>query len=213
MKRFPHIVATLLAVACLSVVATTDSSAVVLSDRDRADLVRVEAYLNSFQSMRARFVQMSSTGHIAEGDFALDKPGRMRIDYDPPVPMKIVSDGRFLIYDDTELEQQTHVPLSATPVAVLVDNNIRLNEGSIEVVQIDRGDATLEVSVVQREEPGAGEVRLVFSDQPLALRRWVVTDAQGIKTNFALIGSEIGVSLDDELFVVQPYERISPRDR
>lgn len=213
MNRFVCRRALVVILALLPLCMPAPVSAKVFSDRDREDLIRIEAYLNSFQSMRARFVQMSSTGHIAEGDFLLEKPGHMRIDYDPPVPMKIISDGRFLVYDDTELEQQTHVPLSATPVSVLVSDNIRLNDGNIEVVDVDRGDLTIEVTVVQRDEPGAGDVRLVFSDRPLALRRWVVTDTQGVKTNFALLGTEVGVSIDDDLFVVQPYDRTSPRDR
>lgn len=200
-------------VASATLATASAADAIVLSDRDREDLVRIEAYLNSFSSLKARFVQMSSTGHVAEGDFVMAKPGRLRIDYDPPVPMQIISDGRFLVYDDTELEQQTHVPLGATPVAVLVSANIRLNNDDVEVTRIDRGDATVEVTLVQRDEPESGEVRLVFSDRPLALRRWVVTDAQGVKTNFALLGPQTGVPVDDDLFVVRQYERINPRDR
>ena len=213
MNRFASRWTLVLFLALTSIFEPASASATVLSDRDRQDLVRVEAYLNSFQSMRARFVQMSSTGHIAEGNFVLKKPDRLRIDYDPPVPMKIISDGRFLVYDDIELEQQTHVPLSLTPVSVLVSSNIRLNEKDIEVVRVYRGDATLEVSIVQRDEPGAGEVRLVFSDRPMALRRWVVTDAQGVQTNFALLGAETGIALDDDLFVIHPYLCVNPRDR
>lgn len=183
----------------MAVAATPDS----LTAQDHADIARVEDYLNSFQSMRARFVQMSSTGRIAEGDFMLSKPGKMRIDYDPPEPMLIIANGRFLVYEDTELEQQTHVPLGSTPVGLLVDENIELNSEDVAVIGVERGDAALEVIVVQREEPEAGEVRLVFSDRPLALRRWVVTDAQGVRTNFALLGAEVGVNLDDDLFVVE----------
>ena len=174
-----------------------------LSQQDLADIDRVEDYLNSFRSLEARFVQMSSTGQVAEGDFWLSKPGKLRIDYDPPVPMQIVSNGLFLVYEDTELEQQTHVPLSSTPVGILVDDQITLNNDDLEVTAVDRGAAFVEITVIRREEPNAGDVTLVFSDRPLALKRWVVTDAQGVRTNFALLGALTGVDIDPDLFVVE----------
>ncbi|MEQ8666924.1 MAG: outer membrane lipoprotein carrier protein LolA [Rhodospirillales bacterium] len=181
-----------------------------LSPQDLADIERIEAYLNSFDSLEARFVQMSSTGQVAEGDFLLSKPGKLRIDYDPPVPMQIIANGLFLVYEDTELEQQTHVPLASTPVGILVNEDITLNNDEIAVTAVDRGAAFIEVAVIRKDEPNAGEVRLVFSDRPLALKRWVVTDAQGVRTNFALLGALTGVDIDPDLFIV---ENKFPKDR
>jgi len=171
-----------------------------LSGEDLADIDRVEDYLNTTTTLKARFIQMDSTGVTSEGDIMLWRPGRIRIDYDAPSPVVITANGAFLIYHDTELGQTTHVPLSASPAGVLVGENISLNNEELAVTGIQRGANTLDISVIQREDPYAGRITLVFSDRPLRLQRWVVHDAQGVTTNFALVGVQSGVTLDPELF-------------
>src|SRR3546814_1617451 len=49
-----------------------------LSAEDRADVARVEDYLNGITSMKSSFLQSSSTGHVARGTVWLRRPGRMR---------------------------------------------------------------------------------------------------------------------------------------
>ncbi len=171
-----------------------------LSSEDLSDIARIEDYLNATSTMQARFIQMDSTGETSEGDFMLWRPGRLRIAYDPPSPVVITANGLFLVFEDTELEQLTHIPLMSTPAGVLVEEEIRLNSEDLEVTGIRRGANTLDVSIIQRDDPYAGRITLVFTDRPLQLQRWIVLDAQGVTTNFALTGTQTGMSFDPELF-------------
>lgn len=173
---------------------------VQLTDQDFTDIARIEEYLNTITTLKSRFIQMASTGETSEGDFLLWRPGRLRIAYDPPSPVIIKADGMFLVYHDTELDQMTHVPLASTPAGVLVEERVVLNGEDLAVTGVRRGANTLDVSIIQRDDPYAGRITLVFTDRPLRLQRWVVLDAQGITTNFALVGSQTGVTLDPELF-------------
>lgn len=177
-----------------------EASAPSLSEQDLADIERIEAYLNDITTLKSRFIQMASTGETSEGDFMLWRPGRLRIAYDPPSPVEIKADGLFLVYHDTELDQMTHVPLAATPAGVLVEERVSLNGEDLAVTGIRRGANTMDVSVIQRDDPYAGRITLVFTDRPLRLQRWVVLDAQGITTNFALVGAQTGVTFDPEIF-------------
>ena len=86
-----------------------------LSAGEQALVGRIEAYFNGVRTMRARFLQSASTGQVAEGTVALQRPGRMRIEYDPPVPVLIVADGTWLIYHDRGLNQISYLPLGSTP--------------------------------------------------------------------------------------------------
>jgi len=173
----------------------------VLSGEDLSDIARVEDYLNATTTMKARFIQMASTGETSEGDIMLWRPGRLRIDYDPPSPVVITSNGLFLVFHDTELEQMTHIPLASTPAGILVAESVSLNGEGLEVTEIRRGAKTMEVSVIERDDPYAGRITLVFTDRPLQLQRWIVLDAQGVTTNFALIGAQAGVTFEPELFL------------
>jgi len=176
------------------------------SKADRADVARVEAYLNTLKTVRARFMQMSSEGSYAEGDFYLSRPGRMRIEYDPPVPVLIVANKQTLVYYDKKLEQTSYIGLDSTPAGILVGGEVSFS-GKISVTGFERGANTLRVTLAQTEDPLAGSITLVVSDNPLVLRKWSVTDAQGVITNVSLLGTRFGVALDPELFhIKKPWD-------
>ncbi|MHA1108360.1 MAG: LolA family protein [Alphaproteobacteria bacterium] len=175
-------------------------SASELSAEDKADIARVESYLTNVASLRARFIQISSSGSFAEGTLYLRRPGKLRIDYAPPAKLQIFADGFWLIYVDGELGQANHVPLSATPAQVLVAETVRLS-GKVTVTRVERGGGILRIHTVQTEEPDSGSLVLGFSDRPLALRQWTVVDPQGIKTRVSLVNPEFNVSIDYRLFI------------
>jgi len=180
--------------------AATTPAAIDLGKAERADLARVESYLNGVKSIRARFMQISSTGEFAEGDFYLLRPGKMRIEYRPPVPVLIVADGTWLIYYERELGQVSYIPLGSTPAGILVADKISLRDDAVTVTGFERDSDTVRVTLVRTESPEEGSLTLVFSDKPLALRKWTVVDAQGVVTNVSLIDASYDVPVDPDLF-------------
>ncbi len=171
-----------------------------LSAADVADIRRVESYLNKLSTVKARFLQVSSNGAQAEGDLYISRPGRMRIQYDPPSPVFIVADGSWLIYVDKELDQVSYVPLESTPAGILLDKKISIIGGDFTVTHFENVAGVIRITLYKTDDPGKGILTLVFSDRPLALKKWTITDAQGILTSVSLIGSRFGVALDDGLF-------------
>ena len=179
--------------------AATAAQGVVLSPDAIATLTRVEAYLNQIQSLRSRFVQIASNGSYAEGEVAVARPGRLRFDYDPPHTALIIANGLSLLYYDRELKQASFLPLWETPLWFLVREVVRLDE-EVEVTEIGEALGTLSVSLRERENPERGTVTLVFSDEPLTLRRWEVLDSQGVLTQVSLINPLFGIELDSTIF-------------
>jgi len=162
-------------------------------------LARLEAYLNQVTTLHARFVQVSSNGAFAEGDLYLDRPGRLRFEYDPPHPALLIANGVTLLYYDRDLEQATFLPLWETPLWFLIRERVDLSDG-LEVVDITQGAAVIKVTLRSTDDGGEGEVTLVFADRPISLHSWEIHDAQGIVTQVALVNPEFGVSIDRELF-------------
>jgi len=162
-------------------------------------LARLEAYLNQVTTLHARFVQVSSNGAFAEGDLYLDRPGRLRFEYDPPHPALLIANGVTLLYYDRDLEQATFLPLWETPLWFLIRERVDLTDG-LEVVDITQGAAVIKVTLRSTDDGGEGEVTLVFADRPISLHSWEIHDAQGIVTQVALVNPEFGVSIDRELF-------------
>jgi outer membrane lipoprotein-sorting protein len=170
-----------------------------LSDDDRADLKRISAYLDSIHTMRARFQQVAASGGLASGKIYLRRPGLMRVEYEPPVPVLLVADGLWVNYYDTELDQLTQIPISQTPVWFLLQETIDFTP-AITVTRIERSPGALRLSVYQTENPDAGSASLTFSDDPLQLKQWTIKDSQGTQVEIALQDAVFGGALSNDLF-------------
>lgn len=150
--------------------------------------------------MRSHFVQISSAGQVAEGELYLARPGRLRIEYRPPVPVLIVANNGWLVYHDRKLEQVSYVPVSSSPAGILVAETVSLTGAELTVTGFERGPQATRVTVVRTAEPHEGSLTLVFSEAPLSLRKWSITDAQGTVVDVSLIDARFGVPIDGELF-------------
>ena len=182
----------------------------VLSEQDRADIARIESYLDAIRSYRSAFFQIAPNGAVTEGRFALERPGRLRFEYDPPSPLEIVADGTYLHYYDHELGQINSFAIEDTPIGVLVQETIRFDE-LVRVAAVTRDPGVIRVTLVDSEDAGMGSLTLVFADRPLELRQWKVTDAQGLVTTVAFLAGTFNPPLDPALFVFDdPREDLRP---
>ena len=176
-----------------------------LSPDDVASITRIELYLNQLQTMQSRFVQISSNGSYAEGEVVVSRPGNLRFDYDPPHTALLIASGLTLLYYDKELKQASFLPLWETPLWWLVREEVDLTDG-LQVMGVEEGLGTLSVILRDGENPETGEVKLVFSDAPLTLRRWEIVDPQGVLTQVSLVDPRFGIQVDEELFEYDDLE-------
>jgi len=180
--------------------------AATLTTRDRDDLARIETYLNGLRTLKARFLQVAPDGHVTEGTAWLERPGRMRFQYEPPAPFLLVASRGVLVFDDSALKQTSSIPLSRTPLGILLADRVTLS-GEITVTGIRRLPGELEIDVTRTSSPGEGALTLQFTDGPLALRQWTVRDAQRRETRVTLYNVEIGAKFDPKLFDDLPAQR------
>ena len=169
--------------------------------QDKKDLNRVVVYLEGIKTLRGGFLQVSSSSRVSSGKLFMSRPGRMRFEYDPPEAILMIADGLFLVYIDKDLEQTTHVFLKSTPLSFLVQEKIDF-KGDVTVTEINRPPGILQIKIKKTKEPELGSIKLVFSDKPLLLRKWVVIDAQNIITTVNLTGIQTGIKLDPKLFTL-----------
>ncbi len=169
---------------------------------DRADIARIGTWLNQLRSLKARFIQASDSGQISRGTAWLVRPGRMRFEYDKPSPLLLVAGGGQLIFHDSELGQTTNIPLSRTPLGILLADRIDLNDGSLRILSIERDSGLISLTVTRAASPGEGTLTLIFRDRPLTLAQWIVVDAQRRQTRVSLSDMQIGGSYPDSLFSV-----------
>ena len=169
------------------------------STLDQADIARIEAYLNGLKTLKAHFIQAAPDGAISEGTAWLQRPGRMRFQYNPPSPFLLIAAHGVLTFNDSALQQTSNIPLSRTPLGILLADTVILS-GAVTVTAIQRLPGQIQITLVRTESPGDGSLTLIFADNPLTLRQWTVIDAQRRETHVTLYSVQLGGSFDQQLF-------------
>lgn len=172
-----------------------------LTAQDRQDLARVEQYLGGLTTVQADFVQTTNNTDLYRGHFYLKRPGKMRLEYEPPISYMYIADGTWLTYYDADLRQRKDVPLGSTIADFITRANVKLS-GDVTVTKVSRGNNLLSVQLVQTDKPDDGALTLNFTSNPMILQSWVSVDQQGNVTQVDLTGIQPGVQLDNKLFVV-----------
>lgn len=175
------------------------AGAATLTEQDKADIARAEKYLNAFSTLDAKFMQIAPDGGIAQGKVYFSRPGRLRVDYDPPVPVLVVASGGWMNYYDKELKQTNRLPLDSNPLSVLLAKEVKLSE-PVEVLAVARETGTLKLTVQDRKKPEEGQLTLVFSERPFQFRQWVIRDRVGQLTTVSLSDTRFDAELDPRLF-------------
>jgi outer membrane lipoprotein-sorting protein len=167
---------------------------------------RVNMYLMSVQTMIGDFVQVAPDGRRSEGKIYLQKPGRIRFEYNPPSPIELVADGNSVVIRDRKLDTQDLYPLSQTPLRFLLADRIDLLRET-NVVSVSSDDTFLSLLIEEKHTlGGTHKVLLMFSVKDTQLKQWTVTDPQGYDTTVALYNLDLGKKLDPSMFVIN-YER------
>ena len=196
---------------CASAPVALAAEPVALSPDQSAAIRRAVRYLNDISTLKARFIQISSSGAYAEGDVIIQRPGKMRFEYDPPHPVLIIANGLSLLFYDREIKQASFLPLWETPLWFLIRKEVTLSEG-IVVSAVEQSPGALRITITDKDLSETGSVTLVFSDRPLALKKWEITDAQGILTQVSLINPRYGIEVDPLAFDYRDLE-IESRER
>ncbi|HET6182092.1 MAG TPA: outer membrane lipoprotein carrier protein LolA [Acetobacteraceae bacterium] len=181
------------------------------AQQDSARIVtEAQQYLNSVRTLEARFTQIAPNGVITHGTAWLDRPGRMRFQYDPPSPLLLVAGHGMVLFRDSELGQTSSIPTGQTPLGILLADQIRLQGDDLTVTDVRQLPGQAQITLVRSDAPSEGSLTLTFADDPWSLRQWTVIDAQGQRTTVVLSDVKTGVSIDQSLFAPVAPMTLSP---
>src|SRR6185312_9489813 len=167
--------------------ALAQTGTVTLSTADLALVDKATKYLQNLDEVEGRFEQTNPRGVVETGDIFLKRPGKARFQYDPPSGLTVVSDGRNVSVWDSRLRTFDRTPLGATPLAILLARQIRLDQ-DVEVFRVGRYDDGFYLSArnANGQARTEGYITVVFGDNPMQLRGWTLVDGQGQATKIKL---------------------------
>ena len=173
----------------------------------RALVDRMSIYLSGMRQVVGKFVQVGPDGSKTQGDFFLQKPGKLRFEYDDPSPVQLIADGTSLVVRDRRLATQDLYPLGQTPLRFLLADKVDLlRDTNVVGAYADNIFATV---VIEEKQTlgGKHKLMLMFDAKDLTLKQWTVTDPQGFDTTVAVFNMDMTKKPDPALFKIN-YERM-----
>ncbi|NHQ73906.1 outer membrane lipoprotein carrier protein LolA [Roseovarius gahaiensis] len=191
MKLFPLMIA---AVAC--VVTALPAAA------DKLSLSQISSYFNGFRTAQGEFTQINDDGTISTGRLFIKRPGRVRFEYDPPEGTLVVADGDTVgIVDPKSNTGPEGYPLHRTPLKIILANKVDLSRERMVTGHASDGKTTT-IRAHDPKNPEYGSIELVFTDDPVELRQWVINDDGGSQTTVVLGDLKTGMRLANDRFVI-----------
>ena len=171
-----------------------------LNPEQRAVIERIETYLSGTQILSGQFVQVGPDGRRTQGEFHIQKPGKVRFDYDAPTPIDIIADGETVVVRDRNLATQDIYPLSQTPLRFLLSDHVNLMKDT-NLVAVYADDVFITVVVEEKTGiVGTSRLMIIFSAKDMQLKQWTVTDPQGFDTTVAVYNLDTSKRPDPGMF-------------
>jgi len=166
-------------------------------------LPEVQAHLRQVATMTADFAQTDAKGKTLTGTLTLKRPGRIRFQYQPGVPLLVVGDGKALTMIDYQVRQVSRWPVNNSPLSLLIDPDRDVSRYARVLPEVVPG--RLQVEGRDPKHPEFGTITIAFTRSAaapggLVLAGWNVADAQGNRSTVTLTNQRFNVEVSDKAF-------------
>ena len=170
-------------------------------------LSQISDYLNQLQTAQGGFTQINGDGTLSTGQIYIKRPGRIRFEYNPPQQsLVLASGGQLAIFDPRANTGPDRYPLNQTPLHIILQRNVDLTTARMVTDAVSDGTTTT-VTVQDPANPQYGNIQLVFTANPVALRQWIITDDLGNQTTMVLNELTTGTVIGDIMFNISAEMR------
>ena len=168
---------------------------------DNPYVAQAQNWLRNLDSAQSRFEQVAHNGTSMRGTFYIDRPGRLRFEYDAPTRDFIVADGFQIHFYDAEADQYNSAPIGQTLADFILRDKVDFkNDVTIETVTESQDH--VHITLYQTDQQGMGTLTLNFSKTPFALQSWDIVDAQGLRTSVILRDFDRTAKINPSIFTV-----------
>ena len=172
---------------------------------EKISLNEISSYFNAMTTAEAQFSQITDTGETSTGRLFIRRPGRIRFEYDPPeATLVVVGGGQVAVFDPKSRDEPQRFPLRHSPLNLVLEREVDLAQRDMVVAHFEAESQT-SVTLQDAENPDYGFIQLIFTNNPVQLREWIVQDNSGGRTQIVLDSLTEGGRLSNVLFNIQ-YE-------
>ncbi len=161
---------------------------------------RIADHFSSVRSMTGEFVQFGPKGEQTGGKFFLERPGKIRFNYDGSSKFRVIADGKSVVILNQKLQTSDLYPLSKTPLKLLLDERIDLSGDKVRNVKQE--DDLTTIQLADKSVFGNAMITMMFDPKTFELRQWTITDAQGKDTTVMIFNVQEGVRFAADTFTI-----------
>jgi outer membrane lipoprotein-sorting protein len=183
---------------------------IAMAAADPVAAQKIADHFSSVKTMMGEFVQFGPRGEQTGGKFFIQRPGKLRFNYEKPSPMRVISDGKNVVIGNVKLKTWDLYPLSKTPLSLLLSDKIDLGNKMVRDVKQEADLTTIVLG--DKTIFGDSTITLMFDPKTFELRQWTITDVQAKDTSVMIFNVQNGVQLDPSVFEI-PYADVHTQKR
>ena len=161
---------------------------------------KIADHFSAVKTMTGEFVQFGPKGEQTGGKFYLERPGKIRFNYDGPSKFQVISDGQSVVILNKKLKTSDLYPLSKTPLKLLLAERIDLSGDRVKSVKEEDDLTTIQLG--DKSVFGNSRITMMFDPKSYELRQWTITDAQGKDTTVMIFNTKEGVNFAADTFKI-----------
>ena len=166
---------------------------------------RIADHFSGVKTITGEFVQFGPKGEQTGGTFYIERPGKIRFNYEKPSPIRVIADGKQVVINNKKLDTWDMYPLSKTPLKLLLSDKIDLSGDKLKSVKEEADMTTMVIG--DKSVFGNSKLSLMFDPASFDLKQWTITDAQGLDTTVMIFNTKTGVKFDKDMFAID-YVRV-----
>lgn len=196
-----QILAKIAAWTVIATVSTAVPSALQAKDEplSRKDTIKaVSEQFSSVPTMSGEFIQFGPNGEQTGGVFYIERPGKIRFNYEKPAAVEVISNGKTVAVHNSKLKTWDFYPLDKTPLKLLLSERIDVDGDTIRDV-VSEPDLT---TIVMGDDRIFGDavITLMFDPENYDLRQWTIRDSKGKETSVMVFNVQKNVEIPGRLF-------------
>lgn len=166
---------------------------------------KIADHFSSVKTMMGEFVQFGPRGEQTGGKFFIERPGKLRFNFEDPSPIRVIADGNNVVIGNLKLKTWDLYPLSKTPLSLLLADRIDLSNQMVRNVKQESDLTTIVLG--NKTVFGDSTITMMFDPKTYDLRQWTITDLQNKDTSVMIYNVQNGVRFDDKVFTI-PYNEV-----